>query len=165
MKRTILILFLILSFIINNVQSQDLITPQVKAIFEEINLARSNPKEYAVTKHLESLRLDTLKSKLPFALNYNLCKKADYYAYYLSKLKYNHNSVTCEHSDFGLNESINFCDPLEECVSKLIIDKSVKDADHRFHILGVNNKDTKIGIGVAYCKDLEWYIVVIVTEY
>lgn len=165
MKTIILIILytLSISFTIKS-QPKNLASDKVKSLLEEINFARSNPKQYAIIQHLDSIRLDTIPSTKPFKLNYNLCKMANNYAEHLSKAKYNHNSVSCKHSDLGLNESINFCITLEECVSKLIIDKSDSSKGHRKHLLGIDNNDSKIGIGIAYIPDLEWYVVVIITE-
>ncbi len=164
MKTIYLILFNVLSISIVNAQPKNLINSQVLQVLEEINIARSNPTTYGINNHLELCRLDTVESKEPLKIDYNLCKKAHSYATYLSEAKYNSQKVSCSHSELGLNESINFCVELKDCVSKLILDKSSFAKGHRQHLLSMNNKDTKIGIGIGYIISLDWYVIVIVTE-
>lgn len=164
MKTIYLVLFYVLSVLIVKGQPKNLYTTDVKSILQEINLARINPKLYGINNNLESERLDTLLSKEPFILNYNLCQKAYSYSVQLSKVKYNENYVISSHSNMGYNESLAFNDSIYKVCKQLILDEGTSSKGHRFHLLSVNNKDTKIGIGISYIKQLNWYIVVIVTE-
>jgi hypothetical protein len=145
-------------------QPKNLFTPEVKQLLSEINIARANPTEYGIKKELIKERLDTLKSKGPFILNYSLCQKANRYAEQLSKAKYNENAISVKHSEMGYHESIALSTKLDQTLYQLILDKGSEFKGHRFHLLSVNNKDTKIGIGIAYIVQLEWYVIVIITE-
>ncbi len=178
MKTFILILLYVLSInivnsqyrtssstkIIEEIKLRKQILNQVDTLLKEINFARSNPKNYSLIKNLQFERLDTLLSKEPFLLEYELCKKAQSYSNKLSKDTYNLNYVICQHSDMNYNESICFSISLSKTIYQLILDKGSDIKGHRKHLLSIDNKDTKIGIGISYIPNLEWYIIVIVTE-
>lgn len=164
MKTINLILFYTLVITIVNAQPRNLKSLEVMFILNEINTARENPTCYSTNNNLKPERLDSITSKSHLILDYKLCQKADNYSTKLSKLKYNPNYIICDHSTMGYNESIALNPRLDEIVYSLILDKNVKSKGHRFHLLGVDNNDTKIGIGVSYIKQLDWYIVVIITD-
>jgi hypothetical protein len=163
MKTLILLLFNVLIITLVSAQPKNLITYDVQFLHQLINKARENPSMYGLMYDLEAERLDTLDQVAPLLLNYKLCQKAHSYAEYLSKQVYN-DKLNIVHSTMGYNESIAINSVLYKTISSLIEDKNSIHKGHRFHLLGVNNKDTKIGIGISYVKSLQWYIVVIVTE-
>ena len=181
MKTIIFIFFYILNFILsftlvlaqqtitsqiaNQVKLMKLTKTRVNSLFSEINYVRSNSKEYSLVKNLQSEKLDTLViDSIPFILNSNLCQKAQKYSDKLAKDKYNPNYIVFKHSDLGYNESMAFNDSTGKIIRQLIKDDCSDNKGHRLHLLGVNNNDTKIGIGISYIPSLEWYAVIIITE-
>lgn len=156
--KTIFILLNVLIISLVNAQPKNLITSEVRLLHKSINEVRESPSLYGSIYDLESERLDTLDQVYPLLLNYKLCQKAHQYAEYLSK------QTDIKHSDMGYNESIAVNPILNKVIRALIEDKNSIHKGHRFHLLGVNNKDTKIGIGISTIKNSNWYIVVIITE-
>lgn len=148
----------------NEIKTRKLILNQVDTLLKEINLVRSNPSNYGLLKDLQSERLDTLIKKEPFILDYNLSRKAQNYSDKLSKDLYNPNYVICQHSIMGYNESICFSTSLDKTIYQLILDKTSDTKGHRKHLLGIDNQDNKIGIGISYISSLQWYIIIIITE-
>jgi hypothetical protein len=164
MKTKLFILLTILGIKVVNAQPRNLITNEVKILVREINTARADPYKYSIDKNIVSERLDTLSIKDSLTISYRLCKKAHSYAEYLANSKYNKDNITCSHSTLGYNESIAFNTSLDKICKQLILDKNSLFKGHRKHLLGINNKDTQIGIGIGYIHELDWYVVVIVTE-
>lgn len=159
MKTLILILLYVLT--INIVNSQ-----QIDSLFNEINLVRTNPKNYGLVKNLESERLDTLNVKEPFKLNNSLNYKAQQYSNKLGTLINNSKSTIIYHSNLKYNESI-CVDYIHNVVYQFIKDYNVADKGHRKHLLSINNTDSKIGIGIyKFTRSdlINQYLVVVITE-
>lgn len=127
-----------------------------------INTTRSNPKQYGINNNLQSERLDTLVPTKPFIINNLLNLKAQSYASKLSFINYKDISFL-KHSTMVYSESIVMGTSLTSCFYNFILDNNISDKGHRKHLLVSN--DSIIGIGICYIVSLDFYVIVIETDF
>ena len=107
--------------------------------------------------------LNTIRSK-SLSIDDNLNFKAQQYSIKLGNIinSTKGTTYTIQHSTLKYNESI--------CVTKFIhsgVSQLINSIEHKKHILGINNNDTKIGIGIYQFTNpnmSNYYLIVVLTS-
>jgi len=150
---------IILIFVISIFQTNDLTTQEmVNRIFYDLNYARKDPHKYLEDLNWGSdpitISKKLYKSKEPFILNDSLSRECQLWAEFIAKEQILKHSNT-----YTSNESISngqYFDVVFFFISEI---HSSSDG-HRRHILGQDNNDTQVGIGIAKSINDVYYTVV-----
>lgn len=142
-----------------NLQAQEISIDSVEQfIFNDLNEARKDPHAYLASKtwgdgeFTISKRL--YKSKQSLILDSALSNECRKFAELLS------NKKTLFHSRNGMNESISYTMYYYAAITNFITEFHSDTDGHRRHLLGQDNSDTHVGIGVAIDSEGLYYIVI-----
>lgn len=133
----------------------------IHVLAQELNAIRANPAAFAKSYHLAFL--DSIPPRDTLILDYKLCyeahKRAEFYAA--------NNKLA--HLFTGYRESIGYALDLYYLerveIYEYLLDRNVPSFGHRKHLLGLNNKDTRLGIGYAFNPTIrQWSVVIITAE-